>query len=427
MKKIIFLLTLLIIPLNFAAAQDLKSEIVLNLDMLEKIKNDIQENYYDPSFHGINIEENYIKTRELIKKASSAIEMTDLIARFCFLLDDSHVGFIPPRKTFSVDYGWELLLIDGKVFVTKIKDDSDAYKKGIRIGDQIYMIEGFIPNRREYSILMRHFNVLQPQPSLNVLIIKPNGNKYKLDFTAKITEASRFMLSRRDQEIKNQKYESENYTPDFYDKIPGLAVLKMPTFNLSIIKVNKMMEKVRESENLILDLRGNRGGYHDALEQLLKHFFEREVDAGKIIRRDGARSFLIKPTIKKTYKGQLIVLVDSSSASAAEMFARIIQLEKRGTVIGDQSAGAVMQSIYLTHAFGIKSYVFYGISITIADIVMKDGQRLEKTGVTPDEKIIPSAADLIKNRDPVLSRAAQILGYKLTPEEAGVIFDKDSN
>src|SRR5688572_15858581 len=100
--------------------------------MLEKVKNDIEKNYYDPNFHGVKIEENYQKTRELIKTASSSNEMTDLISRFCYLFKDSHLYFSPPRKTFRVNYGLFLQPIDDKVFVTRIQTDSDAYQKGIR-------------------------------------------------------------------------------------------------------------------------------------------------------------------------------------------------------------------------------------------------------------------------------------------------------
>ncbi len=159
-----------------------------------------------------------------------------------------------------------------------------------------------------------------------------------------------------------------------YEKIPGLSILKLTSFDLTPIKVNKMMDKVENSNALILDLRGNGGDYLVSLEQLVNNFFDNEVNVGKVIQRNGVKSFFIKSQIKKPYTGKLVVLINSDSASAAEIFARIVQLEKRAAVIGDQSAGAVMQSIVMTHTFGLDSLVPYGISVTVADLIMKDGQ-----------------------------------------------------
>jgi hypothetical protein len=53
---------------------------------------------------------------------------------------------------------------------------------------------------------------------------------------------------------------------------------------------------------------------------------------------------------------------------------------------------------------------------------MADGNGLEKVGVTPDELLLPSGADLLAKRDPVLSRAAALAGLKLDPEKAGALF-----
>lgn len=423
MNKKIFIVfvSLLLFPIT-VSAQNLKAERNLHLNILKDIKKDIQENYYDPKFHGVDLEDNVQKTNELIKNASSANEMTDLIARFCYLFEDSHLFFLPPPKTVRVDYGWKLRLVDNKAYVIELKEDSDAYKKGVRVGDQIYMIEGYIPNRQEFSMLRYHFQVLRPQPSLNILLIKPNGNKYKLDVQAKIIKESEFMPSTRDLTLDYQKSDAENNRQIVYDKIQGLSIVKLTSFDLTPTKVDKMMEKAQSNDAMILDLRGNGGGYLVSLEQLVHNFFDKEIIVGKVVERDGIKDYLIKPRLKNSYTGKLVVLIDSDSASAAEIFARIVQLENRGTVIGDQSAGAVMQSIFKSHTFGLDTLIPYGLSVTVADLIMKDGKRLEKIGVTPDEKVFPTSLDLANNSDPVLARGAEILGFKLSPEDAGQIF-----
>jgi len=54
-------------------------------------------------------------------------------------------------------------------------------------------------------------------------------------------------------------------------------------------------------------------------------------------------------------------------------------------------------------------------------MIMADGQSLEGVGVIPNERILPSPADILQARDPVLARAAELGGVRMTPEEAGRI------
>ncbi|HET8644085.1 MAG TPA: S41 family peptidase, partial [Vicinamibacteria bacterium] len=130
-----------------------------------------------------------------------------------------------------------------------------------------------------------------------------------------------------------------------------------------------------------------------------------------------------RPRRGRAYTGSLVVLVDSDSASASEVFARTVQLRRRGTVVGDRTAGAVRLSrTHVIMASRDRRFVPYAVSVSEAEVEMPGGDSLEKTGVTPDERVLPTAEDLRAGRDPALARAVALLGGALSPEEAGRVF-----
>jgi C-terminal processing protease CtpA/Prc len=127
------------------------------------------------------------------------------------------------------------------------------------------------------------------------------------------------------------------------------------------------------------------------------------------------------------FTGKLIVLADHRSASAAELFARVVQIERRGAVMGDRTSGSVMEARYCSHHTEGDPYfdpvlVYYAVMVAEAEMVMSDGNSLEHIGVIPDETILPTAADLASDRDPVMARAAEMGGVTLTPEDAAMLF-----
>ncbi len=81
-----------------------------------------------------------------------------------------------------------------------------------------------------------------------------------------------------------------------------------------------------------------------------------------------------------------------------------------------------MEALYHPRSIGMETKMFYGVQITEADVVMSDGGRLEGVGVTPDELLLPTAADLAAHRDPVLARAITLAGVPITAEKAGLMY-----
>jgi len=185
--------------------------------------------------------------------------------------------------------------------------------------------------------------------------------------------------------------------------------------------IDEGVKRARKAKTLILDLRGNSGGHMRTLLSLLGDLSSEDVVVGTRHERSGTAPIVAEGRGDKAFAGRLIMLIDAQSASASEIIARAVQLSERGIVVGDRSAGAVMVSRSFSHAIGTERVVAYAVSVTVADVAMQDGGRLERVGVAPDHRVIPTAADLAAGRDPALARAAELAGVTLTPAQAGAL------
>ncbi len=393
--------------------------------MLKVIKDELRKNYYDPNFHGMDIEARFRTADEKIKEAESVGHIFGIIGQVLLDLNDSHTFFLPPRRASRTEYGWKMLTVGDKVFVSAVKPDSDAEKKGVKVGDQVLSVHGFQPSREALWKLTYMFHTLRPQPGLRVVLQSPEGQQRQLDVLANIKQGKAILdLSG----VDNLDYRRALEEEDFLDRQryvevgDNLFIWKIPTFEATEQVVEDVMRKARKRETLILDLRGNPGGYVSALQWFAGYFFDKEIKLADLKGRKEVKPIMSKPHRDRNFTGKLIVLINARSASAAEIFARVVQLEKRGVVIGDRTAGAVMQSRGYRHAMGEGSVVIYGASVTEADVIMADGKSLERLGVTPDELLLPTAADIAAQLDPVLAHAAAIAGFKLPPDKAGEMF-----
>ena len=397
--------------------------------MLNVIKNDLKKNYYDPNFHGMNVDARFQEADEKIKNATSLGHIFGIIAQALIDLNDSHTYFLPPGRSFTTEYGWNMQMIGNKCYVVAVKPGSDAEAKGLKEGDEVYSIDGYGPTRENLWKIHYNYHALRPRPGMRLVVIKPDGKEQQVDVLAKVTQGKRVLdlTGAHGAEdiydlIRQQENEEKLQRHRYYEVGDELFIWKMPAFDLENAKVDDIVGKAKKRKALILDLRGNGGGYETTLLRMVSNFFDRDIKLGDVKRRKDTKPMTAKTRGENIFAGKLIVLIDSRSGSAAELLSRVVQLEKRGTVIGDISAGAVMRSKQYDYELGLDTVIFYGASITDADIVMSDGKSLERIGVIPDEIKLPTSVELAAKHDPVLAYAASLIGVTISPEKAGGLF-----
>ena len=396
--------------------------------MLENVASDIRKYYYDAQLHGVDWDSRVKEAREKIAKAASRDEATLQIAAVLEELNDSHTFFLPPSDPIPEDYGWRYQMVGSRCYVTHVRPKSDADIKGVKPGDEVLTLNGFTPTRDGLKKMEYVFSVLVPQSSLRLNLRDRAGRIRQVDVKAKVRQIRTATdigdVTGRDKWGLRLEYEDERrlVRPQYSDLGAKLMVMKLPVFVQPDLDATDMIGRAHKHSSLILDLRGNPGGAENTLQDLLGSVFENDIKIADRVGRDSSKPVIARSRHHNAFAGKLIVLVDSESASASELFARVVQLEKRGTVLGDRSSGNVMEAKHYTHRTGSNPIFLYGTSVAQADLIMADGSSLEHTGVTPDETILPAAADLANGRDPVMTRAAELAGVTLSPEDAGKLF-----
>jgi carboxyl-terminal processing protease len=153
---------------------------------------------------------------------------------------------------------------------------------------------------------------------------------------------------------------------------------------------------------LILDLRGNPGGYLHVAKQVASEF----IDHGLLLiergRDGGEAKHQARPGGLAT-ELPLVVLVDGASASAAEIIAGAIQDRQRGILIGETTFGK--GSVQSTERLSDGS----ALQITIRRWYTPNDRQIQGRGLTPDIEVKVTEEDLLEQRDPQLERAVSYL------------------
>lgn len=165
------------------------------------------------------------------------------------------------------------------------------------------------------------------------------------------------------------------------DPVAGAAYLKISSFQkTTATELDEALWSLQRQgmQSLIIDLRGNPGGWLDAAVAVADRF----VNEGGIVStrgKNGIENQTYRASKSGTWQVPLFVLIDHESASASEILAGAIRDNRRGLLIGTTSYGkGSVQGLF--HTKNLSS----GIRLTVSKFYSPSGMAISERGVQPN-------------------------------------------
>lgn len=196
---------------------------------------------------------------------------------------------------------------------------------------------------------------------------------------------------------------AEINNPSVYSSVKdGVGTLTISRFDEQTGTLARQAARSFKDQNVkgvILDLRGNGGGFLTAAQDVAGIWLDKKV---VVTERSGDR------VVDELYSSSspilngipTIVLVNEGSASASEIVAGALQDHKAATLLGETTfgKGSVQQLIDLPAGAQLK--------VTVARWYTPNGKNISETGIDPDVVIVRSSDDVNAGRDPQLDAAS---------------------
>jgi carboxyl-terminal processing protease len=309
-------------------------------------------------------------------------------------LGDPHTAFVEPVPAAILEedmqgsfegIGATVEMVEGRLVIARPLPSSPALKADLRAGDIVLEVDG---QPLEGKTLLEAISLIRgPRGTSVTLLIQREG------------VAEPFGVAVVRDRIDLPIVESRMLDND-------IGYLRLTEFNaVSEERVRTALKDLlgAKPRGIIFDLRGNPGGYLQMAIDISSEFLPegtvilKEEERGKPIKEDRVTRSGIATKVP------LVVLVNSGSASAAEIVAGAIQENQRGILIGERTYGK--GSVQNTHRLQDGA----SLRVTIARWNLPSGKNLDGNGIGPDIQVSLTDEDVAADRDPQLERAVDYL------------------
>jgi len=330
------------------------------------------------------------------KKVSDQDRVWGAVSGLASSLGDPYTVFFPPaeNKSFTEEIkgsfegiGAEIGIKDSILTVIAPLKDTPAWRSGLKAGDKIIKINKTSTN--EMTIDGAIGLIRGPQGTTVTLTILRMGENETQDI---VVTRERIQTPTIDTELRDD----------------GIFVIKLYSFseNSDTLFKDAVLKFLNsDSSKLILDLRGNPGGYLDSAVNIGSWF----IDEGKTIliedRGDGSKQKIYRSHGPRLFNDTLsfVVLVDGGSASASEILAGALKEHGIAKLVGEKTygKGSVQELVKITDDTSLK--------VTVANWLTPNGTSISLKGIEPDYKIDFTKKDFDNKKDPQMDKAVEIL------------------
>lgn len=359
--------------------------------LFEEVWRTVDENYLYRDFRGLDWQMVRNEFEPQVAAIQTDAEFYTLLSNMVERLNDQHSRFLAPQAAEEEDVfssgheeqvGIGVIMVpatDGAM-VQIVFPDSPADHAGLRPRDRIVAVDG------------APYNTIGD-------IQGPEGSQVRLTIIRPEEETRDVVLTRRHVEGRIEPFARRLAGDIGYLRITTLWVNDMDQ------QVSSELETLvaqRPLKGLILDLRGNPGGWRNVLTGILSHFVRGNV--GVFFDKHQETPMVIETSRNPDLRGvPLAALIDNRTASYAELLAGILQVEAGAYVIGAPSSGNT-ETIYAYELMG-------GSRLWVAQegFRLGNGVNLEGHGVQPDTLNNLDWTRFSEDNDPGILTALQAL------------------
>src|SRR3989338_4806722 len=342
------------------------------------------------------INEKYIPTNSTTtEKVSDQKRLYGAISGMVNSLGDPYTMFFPPAesKSFNEEFrgnfegvGMEVAIKDNVLTVVSPIKGTPAYRAGIKTGDKVVKIDELLTNGLSTEEAISH-------------IKGKKGTTVRLTIVREKVKEPMVLSIVRDV-IDIPAIDTETRGDVFIIRLYSFSAISSNLFRSAL---RSFVESGKAK--LIIDLRGNPGGYLDAAIDIASWF----LPVGKVVVKEDFRNaedthvFRSKGYNIFSDKLRLVVLIDGGSASASEILAGALHENGVAILVGTQSfgKGSVQELVDITNDTSLK--------VTIARWLTPKGTSISHNGLTPDVIVKLDEAEFLKGNDTQLNKALEIL------------------